>query len=112
MDTYKKLYEAVKAHSELDDDQLREIAEHGADAGWSGFTYTGDCVDFYEANEAEIYELLNEQAESMGYDSPEAMIATFNRKDMLQDPDQRKNLLAWFALEEVAHWVESGGQND
>ena len=44
MDIYEKLYEAVKEHSGLDNDQLAEVAEHSADAGWAGFTYYKDTA--------------------------------------------------------------------
>ena len=102
---YNRLYRAIRKHGELTWREIVEASEHGADAGWAGFTYTRDCVDFYEANEADIWALANEQAEAGGYDNPAAMFATFGRKDMLSDPDTFKNLLAWFALEEVGNWI-------
>ena len=108
MDMYEELYTAVKAHSELDDDDLLQVAEHGAEAGWSGFTYYTDTCKFYEDNEQLIYDLLNEMADSMGYSSPDELVATF-RCDT-SSPDARKNALAWFALEEVAHHVERKGE--
>ena len=64
-DTHEALYRAIKEHCSLEDDSLLEVAQHGADAGWGGFTYTSDCVEFYDANEAAIYELLNETAERL-----------------------------------------------
>ena len=83
-------------------EESRGIAEHGADAGWAEITYTSDTVKLYNRFEEDIYEMLNEDADEMGYDSPEALIATFRRKDMLSTPDMRKNLLVWFACEKVA----------
>lgn len=80
----------------------RDIAEHGADCGFPYITYTSDTVKIYDRYESDIYEMLNEDADGMGYDSPEALIATFRRKDMLSDPDSRKNLLVWYACERVA----------
>jgi hypothetical protein len=84
-------------------DSLKDVSEHGADAGYPGFSYTSDCVEFYNKHESDIWELARDSADSMGYDNPQALFATFNRKDMLSDPDQFKNLLTWFVLEEIAH---------
>jgi hypothetical protein len=85
-------------------ESLRDISGHGADTGWPGFTYTSDCVAFYEENKEAIWSLLHEMANDMGLPNPAALIATFNRVDMIEDADTFANLLAWFAVEEVAHW--------
>ena len=57
-DVIERLEDAVKQHSLLDDADLIEVAEHGADTGWDGFTYYDDTVKFYDANEDDIWELL------------------------------------------------------
>jgi hypothetical protein len=106
MNIYQKLYRAIKNHSELEDYSIIEAGQHGADAGWNGFIYTKECIEFYEQNESDIWELLREESESMGYKNPQEMISGFRRQDMLDDPDQFKNLLAWFALEEIGRWLE------
>ena len=104
MDMHHELHEAVKKQSGLSDSDLLQVAEHGAGAGFSGFTYYTDTCKFYEENEQLIYDLLNNMADDMGYDSPDALVATFNCDT--SSPDARKNALAWFALEEVAHHIE------
>jgi len=71
-----RLHKAVKRHSGMDNDQLIEAGEHGADAGWPGFTYYGDTVAFFKKHRALIVELVNEQAESMG-ETPIEMVASF-----------------------------------
>ena len=98
-------------------DELEDIANHGADAGWSGFTYYSETVKFYKAHRAEIVNLVKEMAEEFGQ-SPLNFVASFNclksageyeaeiaealygriSSDNLTVP----NALAWFALEEVA----------
>ena len=98
-------------------DDLQDIANHGADAGWSGFTYYSDTVKFFKAHRAEIVDLVKEYAEEFGQ-SPMAFVASFNclkpageyeaeiaeclygrvSADNMTVP----NALAWFALEEVA----------
>lgn len=107
METYKKLFKAIRKHSNMSSKEIIDAGNYGADTGWPGFTYTSDCVDFYQANEDDIYELLNETTESMGLNNIEQLVASFTRSDMLSWPDGRKNLLAWFALEEVGRWLEA-----
>ena len=80
---------------------LRDVASHGADTGWNGFIYTQECAEFYEANKEDIWELLRESAEDEGI-HPLAMVAQFGRGGMATDHNGFANLLAWFALEEVA----------
>lgn len=108
----EKLYDAIKAHSEMDDEQIIEAGQHGADAGWPEFSYTADCVRFYDDNESLIYDLLRDGVDGMGYKNIEEMVSQFGRSDMLDSPDGRKNLLAWFALEEVGRWLEYVREND
>jgi hypothetical protein len=108
MNTHALLYERIKAHCEIEDESIVEAGQYGADAGWCGFTYTHDCVEFYDNNESLIYDLLYEQAEMMGHKNIDEMVSQFNRSDMLSTADGRKNLLAWFALEEVGRWLTEG----
>ena len=89
----------------LDAEQIEDLASHGADTGWPGLTYTADCVELFERFADEIRDALNEDAESFGYDSPEAFVATFSRRDLLWSEDGRKNLLAWFMAERTAHEI-------
>ena len=106
MSVYEKLYRAIQDHTGLPDSDILQAGQYGADAGWNGFIYYGECCEFYDSNELEIYELLNYQADDMGFSNVEEMISRFNRSDMLDTPEGRKNLLAWFALEEVGRWLE------
>ncbi len=104
MNTYETLLQAIKEHSSLDNDEIIQAGEHGADAGWGGFCYTGDCCRFYQANKESIWELLNECAEDQG-EHPMTLVASFGRKDMATSADGFENLLAWFALESVGQWL-------
>ena len=94
----------------LDAEQIEDLAGHGADAGFPSLTYTSDCVELFERFEPEIREALNEDAEAYGYDSPEAFVATFGRRDMLWSEDGRKNLLVWFMAERTAHEIAEAGE--
>ena len=107
----RKLVEAVRAHGGLENAEIIDAGNHGADAGWGGFTYTSDCVEFYAANEEAIWELLRESADDMGV-KPLELVASFRRADMADDPSGFKNLLAWFALEEAGRWLESQAERE
>lgn len=109
----------------LDRDELREVAQHSADAGWSGFTYTADTVAFYKAHKADILELAKQMASDMGVDMLELIrgfgclqytnpfgkrVPSFELSEIAEaihsgrgnDADTIRNAMAWFALEEVA----------
>lgn len=89
-----------------------DAANHGADSGFGGFTYTSDCVGFFKRNRAAILDLLSEMADSMG-ETPSQVLACFRCLSGVQDPmaalanprhedyDTVANALAWFALEET-----------
>lgn len=106
MSVYQRLFDAIKDHSALEDSDIIQAGQYGADAGWNGFIYYGECCEFYDNNETKIYELLRDQASEMGFGNVDEMISGFGRSDMLDTPEGRKNLLAWFALEEVGRWLE------
>lgn len=82
-----------------------DIANHGADTGWSGFTYTSEAVEFFDAHEDTIMELAQEDADSFGYANVAELVATFTRADMADTMDGYKNLMAWYALETVARRI-------
>jgi len=88
-------------------DYASDIASHGADAGYPYITYTSDTVELYDQFEDEIYENLRDDAEEFGCSSVDEFVSGFARKDMLNDPDQRKNLLVWYMCEKLAHQIDS-----
>lgn len=104
--SYEKLVEDIKEWIGVDDDPeynpLEDVADHGADAGWPGFTYTSECVEFYQRHHEAIWDVLCEEAEWAGQDNIPALIAYFQRADMATSKDGFESLLAWFALETVA----------
>ncbi len=103
---YVQLLQAIRDHSGLELSAIRDAGNYGADAGFGGFTYTQDGADFYDANEDLIYDLLRDDADSLGAENVDAMISTFARSDMLDTPDGRKCLLAWYALEQCGRMIE------
>lgn len=102
----------------VDREQLADVARHGADAGWPGFTYYKDTCRFYRRHRKAIMQRLAEDADSMGMDWL-AVVAGFNCLRSLEltpsqvakayygegDKDiqqQVENALAWYTLETVA----------
>ncbi len=61
---------------QLNREDLAEVARHGADAGWSGFTYHTDTLRFYAHHKADILKLAEDMASDLGEDML-AMIASF-----------------------------------
>lgn len=104
MSKHEELLEAIKEHSTLDDMTIKHAAEHGAHAGFSGFTYYEDTIEFYDKNENLIWELLEDQATQFGQNIPE-FIGNFSSADNVVDQTTFKNLLTWFALEEAGHYL-------
>jgi len=84
-------------------DFAEDIRNHGCEAGFPNITYTADCVTLYDQFEDEIFEALNCDAFDMGYECIDELTATFERKDMLNAIDTRKNLLVWYMAEREAH---------
>lgn len=82
-----------------------DIANHGADAGYPHITYTSDTVKVFDTYGDEIWDMAVEMAESMGEKNVAALIAGFGRADMLDSLDRFKNLMVWFACEEIAREI-------
>jgi len=96
---------------------LGDVANHGADAGFSGFTYYRETSSFFKRHRALILEALKEDADSFGEsidkmmrgwkclrDVPEPLLALSRKSD---DTTTVENALAWYALERAASTVEN-----
>lgn len=115
MDTMQALYKAVKAHSGMERDEIRDVCgvSAGADAGHSGFTYTVDCVRFFDENETLIMDRAQVLAEDLGHANVYELANTFGRRELLKmGQDGFKNLMAWFILEEVSYWLQDQDEKD
>lgn len=94
----------------LDRNELRGLAEHGADAGWPGLTYYRDTCKLYERFKEEIWDLLVEEAEyGGGYDNPFAFVAVFRGAKDVGTVDQFENLMVWYAAEHYARLLTDDG---
>lgn len=120
----ESLTKAVRKQISYNDDHvnavLKDVSEHGATGGFSGFTYYKDTFDFASKNmRLVLYELV-EDSKEFGYDSAAHMVSEFSclkgdgfTQDQINSviwDDSGKfdgstliyNALAWYALEKVA----------
>lgn len=106
-------------------ESAKDVTNHGAAVGFSGFIYYTDTVAFTKRNKKAIIEFAGQQAREFGNDGVISFIASFNCMngtsqeevaDGLYNPksdDQTQvfNALAWYMLEEVARsytdWLET-----
>jgi hypothetical protein len=84
-------------------DYAKDIASHGADCGYPFISYTSDTVKIFAKFAHEIWDMAVEEASDLGCRNACEMISAFRRSDMINDIDQFKNLMVWFACEKVAH---------
>lgn len=93
----------------------QDVANHGADAGFSGFIYHSETVPFAKRHKKAILEYAKQLAHDISDGNWLDLIAGFNCLKMQssevarayfdprsEDRTQVFNALAWFALEEVA----------
>jgi len=122
----KRLINAVKKQlggdKEENKSMIQNVANHGADAGWPGFTYYRDTVSFYDKHKKDIVAIAEEMAEELGenvldmiksfnclhneYTTSEIAKVLYGRKNDSDEYTQIANAMAWFALEEVARYCE------
>ena len=106
-----------------------DAGEHGADAGWSGFTYYRDTKRFAKRHRAAIVQTMQDMASNLG-EQPIELVKGFRCLKGLEDADEAiaialyggkarsqevqdsvdlvYNALAWFALEEVGRAIVDG----
>lgn len=98
--------EIICEHSGMTRSELREVAQHGVDAGWPGFTYYTDCSSFVEEHREEIMEVIAWDANQLGMSIPEFM-TSWRDSDQIVDGVSFDTALAWYVLERVARKVVS-----
>ena len=90
----------------LDEGQVAEVVLHGCAGGVVGeLIYYADTCAFYEKYKEEIWQRLWDSWSDFGGDSVLHFIATFNGADDVGSDDQVRNLLAWWACEDVCREV-------
>ena len=90
----------------LDEGQVAEVVLHGCSGGVvSELIYYADSCAFYEKYKEEIWQRLWDSWSDFGGDSVLHFIATFNGADDVGSDDQFRNLLSWWACEDVCREV-------
>tara|TARA_R100001377_G_scaffold81588_1_gene61205 strand:+ start:823 stop:1167 length:345 start_codon:yes stop_codon:yes gene_type:complete len=90
----------------LDKDQINEVVLHGCVNGSvSELIYYKDTSAFHDAHEDEIWDMVGESAESQGLTILE-FLATL-KGGHVGTMYQLKNLLAWFAVEEICYTMQN-----
>tara|TARA_R100001082_G_scaffold110218_1_gene89525 strand:+ start:1306 stop:1665 length:360 start_codon:yes stop_codon:yes gene_type:complete len=102
--TFPALIKAVEEHAPaLEDSDYRDIAKHGATAGFNGFIYNHEIERFFDKNEKIIMDFVTDLSSELGYDSVFKMFA--GQSNMSQcDIQDFKIYLAYVVLEEVAQF--------
>jgi hypothetical protein len=85
---------------------LEELVKHGCVNGCvSSLIFYTDTTKFHDKFEEEIWEMLFHDHQEFGFDSIPEYIASFNGSKNVGSLEQFKNLLAWYAVENVARQI-------
>ena len=83
-------------------EEVKDMAEYGLQGGFSGFIYYSETEAFHDKYEDEIWDLVHELAEDMGFKSSLDFINSWNHSKNVGSMTQFKNTLTWFAVEEAS----------
>ena len=81
---------------------LRDMIRHGVSSGFGGLTYYRDTCKLYDKFSDEIWNLLYDDAQNMGYNNVLKFIVECFRDSDISDEVDFKNLLVWYAVERIA----------
>ena len=89
-----------------DKSTIEDVTRHGCSGGTIGeLIYYADTSAFYEKYKEEIWRRLSDMADDLGCDSILHLIVTFNGAKEVGSELQLRNLLAWWAAEEVCRGI-------
>jgi hypothetical protein len=83
--------------------EMRDIVNHGIEGGYHHLTSYSDITKVYQRFHQDIWEMLNDDTDNMGYKHPIEMIATFMGAGNVSCQLTFENLLVWYAAEHVAY---------
>ena len=90
----------------LEEGQIADVILEGCQSGIvSELIYYADTEAFYEKFKEEIWDRLSNMADDMGEPSILHLIVTFNGSKEVGSELQLRNLLAWWACEDVCREV-------
>ena len=97
----------------LEEGQIAEVVLHGCSGGVvPELIYYADSCAFYEKYKEEIWQRLWDSWSDLGGESPLHLIATFNGADGVGSDDQFRNLLAWWACEDVCREITAEKEDE
>ena len=97
----------------LEEGQVAEVVLHGCSGGVvPELIYYADSCAFYEQYEGEIWDRLDQMSCDMGEASILHLIASFNGAKSVGSHDQFRNLLAWWACEDVCREIIADKEAD
>lgn len=91
--------------SEKIESYIKDVLNHGCESGIVGeLIYYNDTIVFYEKYKKDIKDLLKDQLEQTGYNSPSELFGDkWEDEDLFIEDTNNQNLLAWFAFETVCY---------
>ena len=90
----------------LEEGQVADVILEGCQSGIvSELIYYADSCAFYEKYKEEIWQRLWDSWSDLGGESPLHLIATFNGAAEVGSDDQFRNLMAWWACEDVCREI-------
>ena len=97
----------------LEEGQIADVILEGCQSGIvSELIYYADTNAFYEKYQEEIWDRLSNMADDMGCESILHLIVTFNGSKEVGSELQLRNLLAWWACEDVCREVIADREAD
>ena len=97
----------------LEESQIADVILEGCQSGIvSELIYYADTNAFYEKYQEEIWDRLSNMADDMGCESILHLIVTFNGSKEVGSELQLRNLLAWWACEDVCREVIADREAD
>ena len=97
----------------LEEGQIADVILEGCQSGIvSELIYYADSCAFYEKFEGEIWDRLDQMSCDMGEASILHLIASFNGAKSVGSHDQFRNLLAWWACEDVCREIIADKEAD
>ena len=101
----------LKEHYELD--ELKNASQSGCVSGClSGLIYYSETCAIYEQFKDQIWNWLDETAESLGYPNCIALIASFKGSKDVSSDEQYKNLLVWAFVEDMAFEIVEEAESE
>lgn len=91
---------------------IKEITQHGCISGiCSDLIYYNDTCKFHDKHEQEIWDLLDQNAQASDC-SIIQLIEQFKGQKDVGSMTQFKNLLTWYAVEEIAYQIIEESENN